>query len=72
MSPDHDVDDLTKLADLTAALGEHIVDMDRRMRALETGAALPKRTAASDLTRIVKSLMSLSLLRRRRLREAGR
>ena len=65
-------DDLTKLTDLVAALGEHVADLDRRATALETQAVTPKRTAASDLRRITKTLLALSLQRRRRMREAGR
>jgi hypothetical protein len=50
-----------RLADLTAALGEHVVDLERRVSALETGVAPPKRIAASDLRRVTKALMRLSL-----------
>jgi hypothetical protein len=50
-----------RLADLIAALGEHIVDLERRVSALESGSAPPKRIAASDLRRIAKALMRLSL-----------
>jgi hypothetical protein len=50
-----------RLADLVAALGEHIVDLERRVRALEAGEAPPKRIAASDLRRVTKALMRLSL-----------
>jgi hypothetical protein len=64
--------DLSRLADLTAALAEHVVDLDRRAASLETGSAPPKRVAASDLRRIAKQLMALSLLRRRRLRRSER
>jgi hypothetical protein len=64
--------EISKLADLAAALGEHVLDLDRRIAALETQGVAPKRIAASDLRRVTKGLMSLSLLRRRRLREAGR
>ncbi len=64
--------DVSKLADLAAALGEHVVDLDRRVSALENQAAAPKAIAASDLRRIAKDLMSLSLMLRRRLRQEGR
>jgi len=50
-----------QLADLTAALGEHVVDLERRVSALESGVAPPKRIAASDLRRVTKALMRLSL-----------
>lgn len=53
------------LADLIAALGEHVVDLERRVAALEGGTAAPKRIAASDLRRIAKALMRLSLETRR-------
>ena len=59
-------DELTKLADLMAALAEHVVDVERRITSIETHSAPPKRIAASDLRRISKELMTLSLLRRRR------
>lgn len=58
--------ELTRLADLAAALGEHVVDLERRVTAIETHGGPPKRIAASDLRRIAKELMTLSLLRRRR------
>ncbi|HEY6358149.1 MAG TPA: hypothetical protein VIX35_07885 [Vicinamibacterales bacterium] len=54
-------DDRQRLIDLVAALAEHMVDLERRVNALETGAAAPKRIAASDLRRIGKELMRLSL-----------
>lgn len=60
--------DLSRLADLTAALAEHVADLDRRAAALEAGVKPPKRVAASNLRRIAKQLMLLSLLRRRRAR----
>jgi hypothetical protein len=50
-----------RLTDLIAALGEHVVDLERRVSALESGTAPPKRIAASDLRRIAKALMRLSL-----------
>jgi hypothetical protein len=50
-----------RLADLVAALGEHVVDLERRVSALESGSPPPKRIAASDLRRIAKALMRLSL-----------
>ena len=50
-----------RLADLAAALGEHVVDLERRVSALESGSAAPKRIAASDLRRVTKELMRLSL-----------
>ncbi len=53
--------DLSGLADLTAALGEHLVDLERRVAALESGDTPPKAIAASDLRRITKALMRLSL-----------
>lgn len=62
-----DADDLTNLADLVAALGEHVRDLDRRVNALENGLESPKSIAASELGRITKGLMTLSLARRRRL-----
>ena len=52
------------LADLVAALGEHVVDVERRVSALEDGVPPPRRIAASDLRRITKALMRLSLERR--------
>jgi hypothetical protein len=54
-------DDRQRLVDLVAALAEHVVDLERRVAALETGTAPPKRIAASDLRRIAKELMRLSL-----------
>ena len=57
--------DLTQVADLAAALAEHVVDLDRRAAALEAGSAPPKRIAASDLRKIAKALMRLSLARRK-------
>ena len=54
-----------ELADLIAALGEHVVDIERRVAALESGAPPPRAIAASDLRRITKALMRLSLERRR-------
>jgi hypothetical protein len=54
-------DDRQRLVDLIAALAEHVVDLERRVAALETGAAPPKRIAASDLRSIAKELMRLSL-----------
>jgi hypothetical protein len=54
-------DDRQRLVDLIAALAEHVVDLERRVHALETGTAAPKRIAASDLRRIGKALMRLSL-----------
>jgi hypothetical protein len=54
-------DDRQRLVDLIAALAEHVVDLERRMNALETSAPAPKRIAASDLRRIAKELMRLSL-----------
>jgi len=62
--------ELTRLADLTAALAEHVADLDRRAAALEGGSKPPKRLAASELRRIAKQLMVLSLVRRRRSRSA--
>jgi hypothetical protein len=59
-------DELTRLADLIAALAEHVVDVERRITSIETHGAPPKRIAASDLRRISKELMTLSILRRRR------
>lgn len=56
------------LIDLVAALGEHVVDLERRVAAIETGDAPPKRIAASDLRRITKAIMAISLRYRRRLR----
>jgi hypothetical protein len=53
------------LQDLVAALGEHVVDLERRVAALESGTPAPKRIAASDLRRIAKALMRLSLETRR-------
>ena len=53
------------LVDLVAALGEHVVDVERRVLALEEGAPPPRRIAASDLRRVTKALMRLSLERRR-------
>lgn len=50
-----------RLADLLAALGEHVVDLERRVNALENHLAPPKRIAASDLRSITKALMRLSL-----------
>ncbi|MBV8282619.1 MAG: hypothetical protein JO347_11230 [Candidatus Eremiobacteraeota bacterium] len=50
-----------ELADLVAALGEHIVDLERRVSAIEAGEPPPKRIAASDLRRVTKALMRLSL-----------
>lgn len=50
-----------RLADLAAALGEHVVDLERRVSALEAGAKPPRKIAASDLRRIAKALMRLSL-----------
>ncbi|MBV8172513.1 MAG: hypothetical protein JO219_11345 [Candidatus Eremiobacteraeota bacterium] len=50
-----------ELTDLVAALGEHVVDLERRVSALESGKAPPRRIAASDLRRIAKALMRLSL-----------
>jgi hypothetical protein len=50
-----------RIVDLVAALGEHVVDLERRVAALEDGTAPPKRIAASDLRRITKALMRLSL-----------
>ena len=50
-----------RLTDLVAALGEHVVDLERRISALESGEAPPKNIAASDLRRIAKALMRLSL-----------
>lgn len=50
-----------RLVDLVAALGEHVVDLERRVDALESGSPPPKRIAASDLRRIAKALMRLSL-----------
>ena len=50
-----------RLVDLMAALGEHVVDLERRVAALESGSAPPKRIAVSDLRRITKALMRLSL-----------
>jgi hypothetical protein len=55
------LDDRQRLVDLIAALAEHVVDLERRVNALETGATAPKRIAASDLRRIGKELMRLSL-----------
>lgn len=49
------------MADLAAALGEHVVDLERRIQALESGTKTPKAIAASDLRRITKALMRLSL-----------
>ncbi|MBC5811552.1 MAG: hypothetical protein GIW95_11980 [Candidatus Eremiobacteraeota bacterium] len=49
------------LLDLLAALGEHVVDIERRIAAVEAGAPAPKPIAASDLRRITKKLMILSL-----------
>ncbi len=60
-----DTDD--ELIDLVAALGEHTVDLERRVAALESGSARPKRIAASDLRRIAKALMRLSLQTRRQI-----
>jgi hypothetical protein len=57
--------DVSRLADLLAALGEHVVDLERRVAALEAGALPPKRIAASDLRRVTKALMRLSLELRR-------
>jgi hypothetical protein len=54
-------DDRQRLVDLIAALAEHVVDLERRVAALETGATPPKRIAASDLRRVAKELMRLSL-----------
>jgi len=54
-------DDRQRLVDLIAALAEHVVDLERRVNALETGTAAPKRIAASDLRSIAKELMRLSL-----------
>lgn len=54
-------DDRQRLLDLIAALAEHVVDLERRVAALETQTAPPKRIAASDLRRIAKELMRLSL-----------
>ena len=53
--------DVAVLADLVAALGEHVVDIERRVAALESGSKAPKPIAASDLRRITKALMRLSL-----------
>jgi len=50
-----------RLTDLVAALSEHLVDLERRVSALESGSPPPKRIAASDLRRIAKALMRLSL-----------
>lgn len=58
--------DLTRLVDLVAALAEHVVDLDRRASSIEMHGGPPKRIAASDLRRIAKELMTLSLMRRRR------
>jgi len=60
--------DLSRLADLTAALGEHVVDLERRVSSLEQKKKPPKRIAASELRNVAKALMALSLLWRRRLR----
>lgn len=54
-------DERGRLVDLVAALAEHVVDLERRVAALEAGTAPPKRIAASDLRRIAKELMRLSL-----------
>jgi hypothetical protein len=54
-------DDRQRLVDLIAALAEHVVDLERRVAALETGATPPRRIAASDLRRVAKELMRLSL-----------
>ena len=59
-----------RLADLVAALGEHIVDLERRVSALESDALPPKRIAASDLRRITKALMRLSLGVKKRKRSS--
>jgi len=59
-------DELLRLADLAAALAEHVVDLDRRVCALEQQKKPPKRIAASELRNIAKALMTLSLLQRRR------
>ncbi|HXM18645.1 MAG TPA: hypothetical protein VN934_07500 [Candidatus Tumulicola sp.] len=53
--------ELSRVADLAAALGEHVVDLERRIQALESGTKTPKAIAASDLRRITKALMRLSL-----------
>lgn len=50
-----------RVVDLTAALAEHVVDLERRVDALEREAPPPKRIAASDLRAIAKELMRLSL-----------
>jgi cell division protein FtsB len=52
---------IDRLADLLAALAEHVVDLERRVDALESGSPMPKRIAASDLRRVAKALMRLSL-----------
>lgn len=54
-------DDRQRMIDLIAALAEHVVDLERRVAALEAGTAPPKRIAASDLRRIARQLMRLSL-----------
>ncbi|MBC5824770.1 MAG: hypothetical protein GIW99_08345 [Candidatus Eremiobacteraeota bacterium] len=67
----HDLDDLSQLVDLTAALGEHVSDLARRLESLESGHSPPKGIAASDLRGVAKGLMALSLMRRRRSRQGG-
>jgi hypothetical protein len=50
-----------RFVDLVAALGEQVVDLERRVSALEKGAPPPRRITASDLRRIAKALMRESL-----------
>lgn len=69
MAQQRDDEDLGALIDLVAALGEHIVDLERRIAAIETGASAPKRIAASELRRVTKALMVVSLRWRRRGRD---
>ena len=54
-----------ELVDLIAALGEHVLDIERRLSALENRTEPPRPIAASDLRRVTKALMRLSLLTRR-------
>jgi len=69
MARSRDGEDLSSIIDLIAALGEHIVDLERRVAAIEAGEASPKRIAASDLRRVTKALMAVCLRHRQRLRD---